>query len=95
MTTAGRAAKPPLPGRAGIALGVLALALFLAAQPVLWMSNVAYAQAIDQGLGLTQQDARSQQGALGSQQLTPLQMQQLQQGGATGLGGPGDGRGVH
>lgn len=65
------------------------LALFLAAQPALWMSNVAYAQAVDQGLGFTQQDPRTQQGALGSQQLTPQQLQQLQlqQGGAGGLGG--------
>ena len=55
-----------------------ALALFLSCQPVLWMSNVAYAQTVEQGFEMQRQDPRNQPGQVpqGSQQ--QLQMQQLQ-----------------
>lgn len=63
-----------------------ALALFLCGQPVLWMSNVALAQTLDQQAMQAQQaDPRLFPGQQGSQQ--QLQMQQLQmqqQGAATG-----------
>ena len=56
-----------------------ALALFLACQPALWMSSVAYAQTVEQGFEMQRQDPRNQQfpGQQGNQQ--QLQMQQLQQ----------------
>ena len=54
-----------------------ALALFLCAQPPLWMSNVAYAQTLGQGYEMQRQDPRNEQGQA-QQQLTPQQMQQLQ-----------------
>ncbi|HQR29625.1 MAG TPA: SLBB domain-containing protein, partial [Anaeromyxobacteraceae bacterium] len=58
-----------------------ALALFLACQPVLWMSNVAYAQVLNQGYEMQRQDPRSLDGQaqVPGQQLTPQQLQQLQQ----------------
>ena len=65
-----------------------ALALFLACQPALWMSNVAYAQAVNQGYEPPRQDGRGldfQAGDAG-QQLSPQQLQQLQQGGQGAFG---------
>ncbi|MGA8891039.1 MAG: SLBB domain-containing protein [Anaeromyxobacteraceae bacterium] len=59
-----------------------ALALFLACQPVLWMSNVAYAQSLGQGYEMQRPDPRSQDGqaaGAASQQASPQQLQLLQQ----------------
>jgi protein involved in polysaccharide export with SLBB domain len=50
-----------------------ALALFLCAQPPLWMSNVAYAQTLEQGFEMQRADPRRQQGQ--AQQGTPQGMQ--------------------
>ncbi len=64
-----------------------ALALFLSCQPVLWMSNVAYAQTLEQGFEMQRQDPRNQQcpGPQGSQQqMQQLQMQQMGGQGAFG-----------
>ncbi len=71
-----------------------ALALFLAAQPVLWMSNVAYAQSVEQGFGMQRQDPAGQSGQggqFGTQQLTPQQLQMLQLQQLQGRQGSGQG----
>jgi hypothetical protein len=69
-----------------------ALALFLCAQPPLWMSNVAYAQTLEQQAMQAQQTdpQRAPQG----QQVQPLpgdsqRSFQLQQGGAIPSGNSG------
>jgi len=63
-----------------------ALALFLCAQPALWMSHVAYAQTIEQGFEMQRADPRNQQG----QQVDPRtgqQQPQFQQPGSQGAFG--------
>ncbi len=67
-----------------------ALALFLACQPVLWMSNVAYAQTLEQGFEMQRQDPRNQQGQAGQgsgQQTLQMQQLQMQQMGGQGAFG--------
>jgi polysaccharide export outer membrane protein len=62
-----------------------ALALFLACQPVLWMSNVALAQTVEQGFEMQRADSRNQQGQ--AQQPTQQQLLLLQQSGGQGAFG--------
>ena len=67
-----------------------ALALFLCGQPVLWMSNVALAQTLQQGYEMQRQDPRSAQGQAqpgsGSQTLQMQQLQMQQMGGQGAFG---------
>jgi len=61
-----------------------ALALFLCAQPAFWMSNVAYAQTVEQGFEMQRADPRNQQG----QQVDPRTGQQQPQFQQPGTGSP-------
>ena len=62
-----------------------ALALFLSCQPVLWMSNVAYAQTLEQGFEMQRADPRNLQGQ--AQPGSGQQQLQLQQPGGQGAFG--------